>query len=240
MTSTRPPIFLAIESSTDFGSVAVGAESGVVAEVASSVRAGHSTGLLPAADQALRSAGLQATDLSGVVVGGGPGSFTGIRISGATAKGIVHALEIPLYAYSSLLATATQAWASPGLVCALADARGRDVYAATYCFQGGLEVVHPPAATTVDEIIDRFADSPRPIFIGQGAARHADELASRLGASVADVQLAVPRAAALLWLAFRWPDSGLVADSAAWQPDYLRPSGAERIAASRAGQGTAE
>jgi tRNA threonylcarbamoyladenosine biosynthesis protein TsaB len=231
-------LFLAIESSTNFGSVAVGTESGILAEVGSSVRAGHSSGLLPAADQAIRSVGYRPSDLRGIVVGSGPGSFTGIRISGAMAKGIARALDLQFYAYSSLLATAAQAWASPGEICALADARGQDVYAATYRFSGALEVVHPPTATTVEAVIGQFAGTTPPIFVGEGATRHAERLTRRLGATVADVRLAVPRASALLWLAFRWPTDGRVMDPAKWQPDYLRPSGAERIASARAVGGT--
>ncbi len=224
---------LAIEASTDFGSVAVGGVGGVFAEMGTGGRAGHSSRLLPAADEVVRAAGLRPAELGGVVVGRGPGSFTGIRIAGATAKGIARALEIPMYAYSSLLVTAANAWAHDGPVCALVDARGCDVYAGCYRFGETVEVVDAPAAISIDDVVDRYAEGVRPLFVGDGAVRHRDELVGRLGARVADAQFAAPRAASLLWLAARIPEVGLVADPGNWEPEYLRASGAERIAAAR-------
>ncbi len=226
---------LAIEASTDFGSVAVGGAGGVLAEVGTGGRAGHSSQLLPAADRAMRAAGLRPEGLGGVVVGGGPGSFTGIRIAGATAKGIARAREIPMYAYSSLLVTAANAWAHDGPVCALADARGRDVYAGCYRFGETVEVEDAPAAMSIDDVIARYAEREgvRPLFVGEGAVRHRDEIVGRLGARVADAQFAAPRAGSLIWLAARTPGIGLVADPSSWEPEYLRASGAERIAVAR-------
>ncbi len=64
---------------------------------------------------------------------------------------------------------------------------------------------------------------------------HAAELERELDARVGPVQLAVPRASALVWLAVRWPELGLVADRSAWEPEYVRAAGAERIAARSAG-----
>src|SRR5690606_16099678 len=124
----RRPI-LALDSSTAVGSVAVGGEEGVYAEVIQSVAGSHSASLLPAVEQVMRSAGLRPRDLAAVVVGEGPGSFTGLRIAGATAKGMLRGLDIPLYAYSGLLATAASAWSHEGPVWALFDARRRDVFA---------------------------------------------------------------------------------------------------------------
>jgi tRNA threonylcarbamoyladenosine biosynthesis protein TsaB len=233
--ATRP--LLAIDTSTSTGSVAVGTADALLAEVSLSVRAGHSSAILPAVDYALRSAGLAPADLGGVVVGGGPGSFTGLRISGATAKGMVHALGLPLFSYSGLMAAAAQAWASESrAVCALFDARGRDVFAACYRFEDGAEVILPPSALTLDELIDRFRMEPL-LFVGDGALRHQDEIRAESGGIVAPAVFCSPRAASLLWLAGIAPGLGRVADPAAWEPDYLRASGAERIAAARRAEG---
>lgn len=225
---------LALDSSTSMGSVAVGADGRVLAEVSLSVSGGHSSALMPAVEYAMRSAGLAPADLTAIIVGSGPGSFTGLRIAGATAKGMVHALRIPLLAYSSLLATAAPFASRGGAVCAIFDARGRDVFAAIYGFASMLETPLAPAAMSLDEAIDRCRDANVSHFVGDGAIRHADELKREIGASVADAHFASPRGAALLWLAERLPDVGIVAEPTHWEPDYLRPSGAERIAAERA------
>jgi tRNA threonylcarbamoyladenosine biosynthesis protein TsaB len=136
--SVRGPL-LAIDTSVAAGSVAVGEGARVLAEVSLGVSGQHSTALMPAVDAAVRWAGLTRAELGGVVVAGGPGSFTGLRIGAATAKGIVATLELPLWAYSGLLgAAAGCALPAPGgtvSVCSLFDARRRDVYAAVYRFE---------------------------------------------------------------------------------------------------------
>src|SRR5207253_4694294 len=99
-------LVLGIETSTPIGSVAVGVGATTLAEVTLGERSRHSEVLIPAIDYALRTAGASKSDLSEVVVGGGPGSFTGLRISAATAKALARSLDIPLFAYSGLCALA--------------------------------------------------------------------------------------------------------------------------------------
>lgn len=228
-----PGPILALDSSTTTGSVAVGGADGeLLAEVVLNVAGAHSAALLPAADQALRSAGLATRDLAAVVVGAGPGSFTGLRIAAATAKGIVQALGLPLLAYPSLLAAAVGGLAA-GEVVALFDARRRDVYAAHYRFAAGEPAVTllEPTALSLDEVLERFAGGAPPLFVGDGAWAHRDELREALGARVLAPELGLPRASHLLWLARTMPAAGRVDDAAAWEPDYVRAAGAERIAA---------
>lgn len=114
MTRTRERPYLAIDTSTALGSVAVGRSGELLAEVVVGVTVRHSEALLPAIDFALRAAGVEPAGLGGIVVGAGPGSFTGVRVAGATAKGLVRVLDIPLYAYSGLLALAAGVGAGVG------------------------------------------------------------------------------------------------------------------------------
>jgi tRNA threonylcarbamoyladenosine biosynthesis protein TsaB len=137
MSGTTDGPLLALDSSTGTGSVAVGDASGILSEVVLRVGAGASSSLMPAVDHALALAGLRPADLQAVVVGGGPGSFTGLRVAAATAKGVVFALRVPLLSYSGLLAAAVAGSGARGEVCALFDARRRDVYAARYRFGEG-------------------------------------------------------------------------------------------------------
>lgn len=226
-------LLLALDTSTDVGSVALGEGERLLAETLLGVRAGHSTALLPAIDGALRSVGATPGELRGVVVGGGPGSFTGLRVGAATAKGIVHALGIPLFAFSGLLAAAVGASFAGRQVCALFDARRREVYAACYRFENGVEEVWEPTALPLDALLDRFRRGMPPVFTGDGAVLHREEIQRELGAPVVPAHLAIPRASSLLWLARRVPETGRVSDPAGWEPDYVRASGAERIAAGR-------
>jgi tRNA threonylcarbamoyladenosine biosynthesis protein TsaB len=241
---------LALDSSTSLGSVAVGDASGVYGEVTRNVAGGHSSALLPAVEQVMEAAGLKPRDLAAIAVGGGPGSFTGLRVAAATAKGMIQALHLPLLAYSGLLATAASAWAATGPVCALFDARRRDVYAACYAFgrggsdngvQDGTEpcplTILRPTALSIDEVVERFRGEEAPLFVGEGALLHRELLEGELGATVGPAQLAAPRASALIWLAVHAPGQGRVADPTAWEPEYVRASGAERVAARAAAGG---
>jgi tRNA threonylcarbamoyladenosine biosynthesis protein TsaB len=225
---------LALDSSTSLGSVAVGDASGVYGEVTRNVAGGHSSALLPAVEQVMEAAGLKPRELAAIAVGGGPGSFTGLRVAAATAKGMVQALHLPLFAYSGLLATAASAWAAAGPVCALFDARRSDVYAACYAFP---RTILPPTALAIDEVVERFRGGEVPLFVGEGALLHRELLERELGAVVGPAQLAAPRASALIWLAVHAPEQGRVADPTAWEPEYVRASGAERVAARAAAGG---
>jgi tRNA threonylcarbamoyladenosine biosynthesis protein TsaB len=222
---------LALDSSAGVGSVAVGDGPRLLAEAVLNVGPGASSALLPAVDAVLRSAGLAPGDVRAVVVAAGPGSFTGLRIAAATAKGIVARLGVPLYAYSGLLASAAAHWGAGRPVCALLDARRRDVYLACYRFGAGVETMVAPTALGVDEVVERFRGGKPPLFTGEGAALHSEELARELGAPVVPALLSAPRASSLLWLAQAVPEMGLVADAAGWEPEYVRAAGAERIAA---------
>ena len=99
-------VYLALDTSTTLGSVCVGIGSRVVARRVIQGQRSHSSDLIPAIGGVLQEAGADLSELSGLVVGAGPGSFTGVRVAAATAKGLAHALDIPLWAVSSLEAGA--------------------------------------------------------------------------------------------------------------------------------------
>lgn len=107
-------LYLAFDTATAEGSVAVGTREAVLAQGTLGVWGEHAARLVPAIDAALRDAGARPGDLAGVVVGRGPGSFTGVRVAAATAKGLVASLGVPLYGYSSLAAAAVGAVGAVG------------------------------------------------------------------------------------------------------------------------------
>ena len=221
------PVYLAIDTSTQLGSIAVGHGRAVLAEVVLGLRIKQSEALLPAIDYALASAHVAKTDIARVIVGGGPGSFTGLRVAGATAKAMARALGVPMFAYSGLAALAASA-GSHGPICALFDARRDEVYAAVYAFPGfnGVDVLMAPGARTIEDVLAQAAVR-NALFVGDGALRHADAIGAA-GGIIAPAHFSVPRAAALLWLADVAPALGRVEDVGAWEPLYLRESGAER------------
>ncbi len=234
MTAVAHPA-LALDSSTRGGSVAVGADGRVLAERVLEATTGASSLLMPAVDETVRAAGLTPRDLAAIVVGGGPGSFTGLRIAAATAKALVRALGVPLFAYSGLMASAATLRHAGRPVAALFDARNREVFAGCWRFGAGtIEQLLAPAILTLDQAVERLAPHT-PLLTGDGAAAHADALRQALGADSVATDADESPAAGLLWLACTVPELGRVDQPAAWEPEYLRASGAERIAAARAG-----
>jgi tRNA threonylcarbamoyl adenosine modification protein YeaZ len=224
---SRP--LLALDTATPLGTVAIGRAGDLIAEVTMGVHTRHAESLLPAIDFAVRCAGLERNDIAGIVVGSGPGSFTGVRIAGATAKGLAHALGLPLYAFSSLTMVAAGAGAS-GSVCALFDARRGEVYASCHRFSQGaggehiVETVVAPCAIAVDDLVETLRPQD-PLYVGEGALRHAAVIAAS-GGRLGHDRLAIPRASALLWLFDVVGEASRVTEPARWTPEYLRAPGA--------------
>lgn len=222
------PVYLAIETSTQLGSIAVGHGRAVLAEVVLGLRIKQSEALLPAIQYALETAHLTQSDIARIIVGGGPGSFTGLRVAGATAKAMARALNIPMFAYSGLEALAASTANVDRTICAMFDARRDEVYSAAYRFPGfgTIEVLMPPAPRHIEDVLTRL-EARSTIFVGDGALRHSDVIQAA-GGLIAPAHFAVPRAASLLWLSDVAPAHGRVEDIGEWEPLYLRESGAER------------
>jgi tRNA threonylcarbamoyladenosine biosynthesis protein TsaB len=143
---------LGLDTASGFASVALLDDDHILAETRSET-AGHRADLLVLVDDVCSRAGIAPRDLDAVAIGAGPGSFTGLRIGMATAKGIAFAAHRPLWAVSSLaaLAHAELARDPAGVVMAVLDARRGEVYAGAYQLAGGTvsllgtERVLPPA-----------------------------------------------------------------------------------------------
>lgn len=210
---------LALETSTALGSVALGDGEALLGEVRMGPNTRHAESLLPSARFLLERASLTTNDLEGVVVGAGPGSFTGVRIAAAAARGLVRALGIPLFAYPSLMAAGWNAAREDRAVCAMFDARRGEVYAACYRFSGrSIETLLAPMVGRVEAVVERV-HAADPDYTGEGARKY--------GALLPRCTLAGdPSAAALLSIARLVPEP--IADATAWEPEYLRAPGAER------------
>jgi tRNA A37 threonylcarbamoyladenosine modification protein TsaB len=105
---------------------------------------------------------------------------------------------------------------------------------ACYQLRNELLTPVPPAACTLEEATEALRDARAGALVGDGAAKHAREFEKMTGIRPVPAPFGGPAAASLLWLAGRFPTLGRVAAPHAWQPDYLRASGAERIATDRA------
>lgn len=219
------PVLLAFDTSIAVGSVAVGRGSKLLASATLDDRREHASRLVPAIDKALERAGMRVADVDGIVVGEGPGSFTGVRVAAATAKGLAHALELPVWAFSSLAAAALAEDTGPTRYV-LFDARHDRVYGA--CYEIGastfVERVEPHAGTVLEAV--RGAVPAGATFVGEGARRHRETI-EKAGFHVGPGP-SRSLAEGLLRLHEAVGGSRPVADIAAWEPRYVRPPSVER------------
>lgn len=223
-------IGLAFDTSTRTGSVALGriAADGVevLGRATLEVSATHSEAVLPAIDRCLGGAAVTAADLDAVVVGGGPGSFTGLRIGAALARGLCFSRRTGLYAYSSLAAIAAGTGAT-GDLCCLVDARRGQVYAAGYAVAPGIiEERFSPRTESLSDLLAAL-DPEAWTFAGllDPSQRQAIE---RAGGGLLDPETGRPTGVGLLELLRLSPDAGRVAVPSSWEPEYVRASSAER------------
>lgn len=221
-------LYLALDTATDLGSVAVGAPGRAVSEVVCGDRR-HAAVLVPAVNEALRLAGADSRDLTGVVVADGPGSFTGLRIAFATAKGLLRANEqLVLETAPSLLAAA---WTAhhfiAGCIAALYDALRGEVFAAVYDWPaGGVQSVVEPLLCTPAELVERCPITPA-VAVGDGAVVHEEEVRRWTGRGAIGPPSGAPRASALLELLEVAGATVPVADPTELEPTYGRPAEAQ-------------
>ena len=123
---------LGIESSSLVASVALVTDDILTAEYTVDFKKTHSQTLLPMLDELIRMLGIEMDTIDAIAVAGGPGSFTGLRIGAATAKGLGLALDKPLIHVPTVDAMAYNMWGASGLVCPIMDAKRRQVYTGLY------------------------------------------------------------------------------------------------------------
>jgi tRNA threonylcarbamoyladenosine biosynthesis protein TsaB len=199
---------LAIETATPAQSVALVKDDRLLAELSYEARGNRGGVLLPTVDRVLRKAGVAPGDLDAVAVSVGPGSFTGLRVGLATAKGLALGAGARLVGVSTLETLAEGYAPADGTICALLDAYRGEVYMAVFRRNGSaLERVSPDAVLAPGAVASALAAVEGPVhLIGNGAARYREQLEAALGgrACVSDEGLrAVPMAAVVARLGIR-------------------------------------
>ena len=165
-------MLLAFDTSSPTVTVAVHDGTDVVAQLASTETMRHGEQLTPLVDQALRQVGITARDLSAIVVGVGPGPFTGLRVGLVSARTMAYALQVPVYGVCSLDVLAVEALhtgAVSGPFVVASDARRREVYLATYD-ETALRVSGPDVQRPV-EAAASVGELP---VVGEGAVLYPD------------------------------------------------------------------
>lgn len=219
---------LTVQTAIPAASLALSEDRTLLAEFSLGGRRTHADWLIPAIDSLMELAGMRVSDLDGYGVVVGPGSFTSLRGGLATVKGLAVATGLPIVAVSTLRTLAMQLPFAGLPVCAMLDARKKEVYAGRYHWEAGrLQQISSERVCSPEALLEELREPT--LFIGDGAAVYRPLLLRQLGdhAHFAPSFLNLPRAAAAALLAFEaWQDGQALAP-AEITPVYLRPSEAE-------------
>jgi len=209
-----------------------------VACVYSDVKRNHSVSLMPFIERALETAGADIADIDVIACSRGPGSFTGVRIGAAAAKGLAQALAKPLIPVPTLQALAYNVFDESALIVPIMDARRGEVYACAYSWRDGLpraqtEAMALPVTNLYNIIFDiiseKYGSIPanRVIFLGDGVNVHKEDVLRR-GYAVAPSHLLLQNAMSAGALAAKLYEQGVSVSYADFQPFYNRKPQAER------------
>lgn len=224
-------LILAFETSAKAASVALLEDGVLLGESYQNTGLTHSQTLLVMAQQLLSQCGKTVSDVTALAVAAGPGSFTGVRIGVAAAKGFAWGAELPCYGVSTLESMALSLGAWEGTVCACMDARRAQVYNALFRAEGGtLRRISPDRAISLAELGQELSQLEGPIFlVGDGSPLTARTLAEQLPELVLPPEHRLhQRAAGVALLAAQKIAAGESGDAASLSPNYLRLSQAER------------
>ena len=224
-------LILAFETSAKAGSVALADEKTLLGENYCNTGLTHSQTLMTMAQDLLKSCGKTAQEVTAVAVAAGPGSFTGVRIGVAAAKGFAWGAQIPCCGESTLEAMACTLGVWDGIVCCVMDARRSQVYNALFAAEGGkLTRLCEDRAISLKELGEELKNFEKNIFlVGDGSNLCYNTLNAELSRLVLPVEHRMhQRATGVALLARERLLRGETPDGNALEPNYLRLSQAER------------
>ena len=230
---------IAIDSSGLVASVAVFEEKMLIAEYNIQYKKTHSQTLLPMLDELKKMIELDLDTVDAIALAKGPGSFTGLRIGSATAKGLGFAMNKPIIEIPTLDGLACNLYGTDKLICPIMDARRNQVYTGVYEFvkkdttvvEYTLDTLVSQCAISVEGIARICNEFNREvIFLGDGVPVYEEKLSNlmRVPYGFAPAHMNRQRAAAFGVLAFDYYNEGKAVKAEVHAPEYLRLSQAER------------
>ena len=219
---------LAVDTATQSCSVAVTDQRQLLAELTIANGRTHSRHLMHLIENVFEMAGLKVEQVDGFAATIGPGSFTGLRIGISAVKGLAYALHKPMVGISSLEALAWQCSQTPFLICAIIDARKKEVYSCRYRFKNRILIKEGREQVASPGHILQGINEPC-VFVGNGAVLYQQMIAAELGelAHFADDNRHIIRATTIAGLSLARIDQISAADLKFLVPRYIRKSDAE-------------
>ena len=229
-------LILAFETSAKAGSVALLEDDRLLGESYQNTGLTHSQTIMTMAEDLIAACGYTPQDVQAVAVAAGPGSFTGVRIGVAAAKGYAWGGELPCYGVSTLEAMALQLGAWQGYVLPVMDARRNQVYNALFRAEGGkLTRLTEDRAISLADLQEELKNMEGPVFlVGDGSNLCYNTLNETIPALVLPPEHRMhQRAAGVGLAAIQKITAGEPGNGASLSPNYLRLSQAERERLSR-------
>ena len=224
-------LILAFETSAKAASVALVENGKLLGESYQNTGMTHSQTLMVMAEDVLKTAGKTAKDVTAVAVAEGPGSFTGVRIGVAAAKGFAWGRELPCCGVSTLEAMAVSLGVYDGYVCPVMDARRSQVYNALfYVNRGKVDRLKPDRAIALEDLEKELKALEKTVFlVGDGSLLCYNTLQEAVPQLVLPPEHRIhQRAVGVAVLAEKKLAAGACCDGALLTPNYLRLSQAER------------
>lgn len=228
---------LGIESASLVASVALWKDDVLMGEYTVNHLKTHSQTLLPMMDEMVAMLGVDLQEIDAIALSNGPGSFTGLRIGSATAKGLGLALHKPVLEIPTVDAMAYQCFGLPGMICPIMDARRSQVYNGLYRFEdGNFQVLEEARALSVEALIAELqaklqvCPGEKIYLLGDGVPVYGAKMKEALGNALCILPsfMSRQRAGALAALGAQYLERGQAVEASASAPNYLRKSQAER------------
>lgn len=250
--SARKMKIICLDSSGLTASVAILEDDQLVAEYNVTYKKTHSQTLLPMLDELKKMIDLDLATVDAIAIAKGPGSFTGLRIGSATAKGLSQALDKPIVEIGTLEGMACNLYGSSDIICPIMDARRQQVYTGVFMYESilcdnavasgsakyseyRLKTLLPDSAMSIEELITKVSEiadeqNRNIVFLGDGVPVFKEAILEALKdrCSFAPAHMNRQRAAAFGYLALERFAAGEVVSCYEHAPEYLRLSQAER------------
>lgn len=221
---------LAVEASGSVAGVALTEDNILRAEFTLNYKMTHSQTIMPLINEVKQYLNLDLKSVDYIACSAGPGSFTGLRIGAATAKGIAMGIKKPIVPVSTLAGLAYNVYMTDALICPVIDARRDQVYTAFYEWKDGkLNTVTEDRIAMIDDVIKEAQEFNKTvIFVGDGIFVRADKINSVNTFVMAPASCNMQRASSVAALAAELVKEGRYIEGSSFVPVYLRKSQAER------------
>ena len=230
---------LGIDSSGLVAGVAIEEDGRLISEYMIRNKLTHSQTLLPMIDEMMTTSKTPKEEIEAIAISEGPGSFTGLRIGAATAKGLAYGLGIPVIPVSSLLGLAFNLRLAGGVVCSIMDARRSEVYYGVYEYPETIpQKLCDEGAAPIADLLEKLSGlNKRVIFVGDGVPVFCDTIREKMGAMAqfAPEELRYQKASSIALIAEVLANEG-ACEPDKFAPKYLRVSQAERERAEKESQ----